>query len=659
MKKLYPHNQKAYEAVIKSFNEGNRKACIVHATGSGKSFCIAAVAKHFSNVLIIAPNNYVLDETRALIKKAHFQTYSSLLHEQNRHTGYDLIVLDEFHRTGAEKWGKALHALLEANPDAKILGASATYIRYLDDMRDMADEIFDGNVVSRLTLCEALNKGILPMPTYVSGLFSIDDTKKKYKEKIENSKLDIEDKKKQISLLNSIARSWKMSHGVPQIMEKYFRSDMQRIIVFCSNIIRARRISTIMRGWLSSAGFCNVQFYSIDSSEQRKADKAMDEFRKPCTKGQLKVAIAVNMLNEGVHVPNVDGIIMLRSTSSRIILEQQIGRCLTADNSRKAPVVLDLVNNMELLDYSYIFKREDLKRRSADFREYVEDMNEPFPFDIIDEAGDIREMIAALDEKLDDRVVWDVETVKEMAKLYRLRTDFAKDYPSAYRWAYKNNCIDEVFPHIPLNRHRWSLEEVRECALKCKTRAEFMKSYPREYNWAHKNNCIDEVCAHCPNQSAPKWDIHTATEEAKKYQTRKEFEKGSSGAYGWAHRHNLLNEVCKHMKASKTAKKWTWQTVLAVAMECESLSEFKTKYPGAHNYIKTNELKEIFLEKCPQLTGFEGRISEDDIYSEAKKYTRRSDFKNNSNRAYGAAQRLGILDKVCAHMPKFSLSAGA
>lgn len=79
----------------------------------------------------------------------------------------------------------------------------------------------------------------------------------------------------------------------------------------------------------------------------------MEDFESDNYDG-LKVAISVNMLNEGIHVPHVDGIIMLRSTISRLIIEQQIGRCLTAENILKRPVVLDLVNNMDtmLLDYN-------------------------------------------------------------------------------------------------------------------------------------------------------------------------------------------------------------------------------------------------------------------------------------------------------------------
>lgn len=56
---LYPHNQQAYEAVMKHFGEGNRKAAVVQPTGTGKSYMGGAVASHFEKVLVVAPNEYV------------------------------------------------------------------------------------------------------------------------------------------------------------------------------------------------------------------------------------------------------------------------------------------------------------------------------------------------------------------------------------------------------------------------------------------------------------------------------------------------------------------------------------------------------------------------------------------------------------------------
>ena len=83
----------------------------------------------------------------------------------------DYIVLDEFHRCGAEMWGKGVQAVLGTYSTVPVLGLSATNIRYLDNQRDMADELFDGNVASEMTLGEAIVRGILNPPKYVLSVF--------------------------------------------------------------------------------------------------------------------------------------------------------------------------------------------------------------------------------------------------------------------------------------------------------------------------------------------------------------------------------------------------------------------------------------------------------------------------------------------------------
>ena len=62
------------------------------------------------------------------------------------------IILDEFHRCGAKAWGQGAANLLKVYPQAMVLGLSATAIRYLDNQRDMSDELFDGNIASEMTL---------------------------------------------------------------------------------------------------------------------------------------------------------------------------------------------------------------------------------------------------------------------------------------------------------------------------------------------------------------------------------------------------------------------------------------------------------------------------------------------------------------------------
>lgn len=80
-------------------------------------------------------------------------------------------------------------------------------------------------------------------------------------------------------------------------------------------------------------------------SDDPGTDKAFADF-KADESDRLKLLFCIDMLNEGVHVEGISGVILFRPTISPIIYKQQIGRALTAgDNS--APLILDVVNNFE------------------------------------------------------------------------------------------------------------------------------------------------------------------------------------------------------------------------------------------------------------------------------------------------------------------------
>lgn len=62
-----------------------------------------------------------------------------------------------------------------------MLGLSATHIRYLDNQRDMADELFDGCIASKMTLGQAIGRGILPTSKYVVSLYSYREELERYR----------------------------------------------------------------------------------------------------------------------------------------------------------------------------------------------------------------------------------------------------------------------------------------------------------------------------------------------------------------------------------------------------------------------------------------------------------------------------------------------
>lgn len=346
---LLEHNKTAYRKVTEALQSANR-TCVVHPTGTGKSYLIAAVSEDYKRVLVLGPNTFVLDQVADVLKwrkrGIEYMTYALLMHTENPRTDYNLICLDEFHRAGAPEWGAAIDRLLALNPQAKVLGTTATPVRWLDDNRDMADELFGGNVASQMSIAEAWNRNILPIPRYVSGLFRWDKAIAEATDRINrNRTLTDDDKRDRIFRLSNARLHWEMSYGMPAILKKHLDRDARRVIVFCGGIESIDQMQHDVVGWFNKAGF-KVQGICLMHSNltDREQREQMERFEQNDGDG-LRLMFSVNMLNEGIHVPNVNAVLMLRTTASRIIYMQQMGRCLTAANTQK-PLVLDMVDNI-------------------------------------------------------------------------------------------------------------------------------------------------------------------------------------------------------------------------------------------------------------------------------------------------------------------------
>ena len=389
MTELYPHNQEAYGKVTEAFCTGNR-AAVVHATGTGKSFIIEAVARDYARVLVIAPNHYVLGEVRKRDIRAEFRTYPGLLSEdffpEDR---YDLIVLDEFHRAGATNWGAKVRELLDANPEAKVLGTTATEIRYLDGQRNMADELFESNVVSRISLPDAWARGILPIPKYVIGLYDIETIYSDLVARLERNRFLNESEC--VSAKEALMKGrlqWESAHGVSAILKKHLPADTKRVIVFCDHIENLPDVQYMFTQWMQKAGFRTANYTVHNQYKDSWTD--MEQFQRDHSDG-VKVLFAIDMLNEGIHVPDVDAIVMLRSTQSRIIQLQQMGRCMNAGTYR-TPVIFDLVDNLN--SSTELGDLQSEYRRKVSLGLYVNSNPNPVKeFTVFDYVKDFRDIV--------------------------------------------------------------------------------------------------------------------------------------------------------------------------------------------------------------------------------------------------------------------------
>ena len=419
---LLQHNRIAYVKVMNAFRTSNR-TCVVHPTGTGKSYLIAAVSESFRRVLILGPNTFVLDQVHGVLGwrdrmtekgTVEYMTYTMLMYRTEPDTGYDLICLDEFHRAGAPEWGEAVDRLLSANPQAKVLGTTATPIRYLDDERDMADELFGGNVASHISIGEAWSRAILPVPTYVTGLFEFTNTAKAAAERIGKSRnLSAAEKRQRLTRVNNLRLDWEMSQGMPQIIRKHIDADARRIIVFCGSIDRLNDMQDTITGWFRSAGFRIAGCVSVHSfMTDRQLKDAMEEFGRDSDDG-IRLMLSVNMLNEGVHIPRVNAVLLLRTTSSKNIYMQQIGRCLTAANTER-PVILDMVDNITTVNIVHGIREDYDWYAHQRLREPGEYDRESKSFVVFDYAQSLRSVIERLVPKENVRM-----TMEERLKKVR------------------------------------------------------------------------------------------------------------------------------------------------------------------------------------------------------------------------------------------------
>ena len=182
MVKLYEHNQKTYENICRMYNEGIQRVAIVQPTGSGKSLLMAKLIEDNldSRFFVLFTSHKINDQFKEkldedALKRVDFNIYCNMPNMSDgimKALQADYILLDEMHRALAKEWSKGINVLLNMYPNAKVLGLSATPIRYLDRCRNVAEELFGGNLACDMSLSQAILDGILPMARYVCGVYS-------------------------------------------------------------------------------------------------------------------------------------------------------------------------------------------------------------------------------------------------------------------------------------------------------------------------------------------------------------------------------------------------------------------------------------------------------------------------------------------------------
>ena len=410
---LFAHNRQAYDAVTAMLGKAS-KAAVIHPTGTGKSFiAFKWIEEHAGERFVwLSPSEYIYHtqienvtrtEPDFPVESITFLTYARLMmmtDEEIAALAPFGIILDEFHRCGAKCWGGGVARLLAAYPGAQLLGLSATKIRYLDGQRDMAEELFAGCVASEMTLGEAVVRGILPAPTYVTTIYQIQRELEGLQKRIDavGSAALRRDSQRRMDALRVAVEN---AEGLPAVFARYMTDKSGKYLVFCSGQAHMKRVLSHAKEWFGAID-PEMHIYSAYSADP-ETSRAYKAFVKDDS-DHLKLLFSINMLNEGVHVRGVSGVILFRQTESPIIYKQQIGRALTT-GTQCTPLILDVVNNFGgLSSYGTIQSEmneavERLRREGRDGEIVVEKLA------VVEQVRDAVMLFAQLERSLS--TTWD------------------------------------------------------------------------------------------------------------------------------------------------------------------------------------------------------------------------------------------------------------
>lgn len=331
--------QSALASLAKIHGEKAQRALLISATGTGKTYLSAfdIAATRPERVLFVAHRQRILEASLASYRLVLGDAYSyglfagastctdatclfAMATTLARHLdqfdplAFDYIVVDETHRAGAESYRK----ILSHFAPAFVLGMTATPQR--SDHYDIF-ALFNHIIAYRITLQDALAEDMLaPFHYYGVADLSIDD-------------LESDDP----ALFNRLTSAARVDHIVTALENYSVGKTNRRGLIFCSRNNEARALSRE----LNDRGYRTRAVSGEDPDEVR--DQAIDDLEN----GRLEYLLSVDILNEGVDIPSLNQIIMLRPTQSAIVFVQQLGRGLRKAPGKECVLVLDFIGNYQ------------------------------------------------------------------------------------------------------------------------------------------------------------------------------------------------------------------------------------------------------------------------------------------------------------------------
>ncbi len=459
---LYPHNQIAYDMIKDAFDDGQNIASIVQATGTGKTFIAVNLAKEIfpKKMLFVAPTNAIIEHVEEVIKEygleksvnIEFVTYQSFINKSItdiKNIKYDYLVVDEFHHTGAPIWGQRITDLINTHKDSFTLGMSAYTIRdkgtaYAMDIaptiiEKMTDEsvdeeeelpIFANSIVNKYDLADALIDGVLKEPKYIASDIKLYAYLKDLEDKVMNGNSTAEEKETYLKELDSIKANLILPDETKQILTKNIKPNSKCIYFVPTGKTDGKRNIENAKNELKNI-FPNAIIYSTtsddkDGEKNREAFYNDKDLNGNDVSKKLRIMVAINQYNEGVHAKGVDTVIMGRSTQSDIVFYEQLGRALSVSNS-STPLCIDLSGNIDfILDLSNEIGYRIRERYASNGKNGTLDRDLPsFNFGLDIKQIDLLDRLMQMSDKLDN---W----MARYNQFIKYQEEHNGEYPSQY-----------------------------------------------------------------------------------------------------------------------------------------------------------------------------------------------------------------------------------
>ena len=348
MLSLRPYQRESLDALYRYWEGGGGNGLLVLPTGAGKSLVLASLVKellerfptfrigvvthsrelivqNFGEILKIWPSAPVgiysagvgRRDARA---KVVFCGVQSVFAKASVVGPFDLLIVDEAHlipRSSATMYGKFIRDLLEATPDMRIVGLTATPYR-LDSGRldDGVGAMFD-DIVYEANVVDLIEAGYLSPLVSRAGASQIDTSK------VHTRAGDFVQSELEAEAMKVVREA------VAELVT--LGNDRRAWLAFCSGVAHAEAVAAEIRAH-------GIEAQSVDGSmDKAMRDRLITEFRH----GRIRCLTSVNVLSIGFNVPHVDLVALMRPTKSTGLYVQQVGRGFRTAPGKKNALILD------------------------------------------------------------------------------------------------------------------------------------------------------------------------------------------------------------------------------------------------------------------------------------------------------------------------------